>query len=301
MIKEFNQQKLNEINYFLRIKVKEVMILIRSLHSNCEFEKKEYKYKDEVKIDYVSFADKKSQEIYIESIKKTFENYGYGIIAEENDLKIPCTTKGYSINFTIDALDGTIAYKRLQSSGIATMVSVILNSQVVSVFIGDVMTSEIYEYGTEKDEILRIRDYDYENAKKLKVNTELSLSKQYIQLREAPDMYSDLLQTLVSTKNKYFKGIEVTRGSIGLMFARLWKGEVGSIVLLPSEKSPWDIVPILGISKKMDFVFLKIDDNKLLEFEIPISLEVININFEVIIVHRSRLNELYDYFKKICN
>ena len=44
-------------------------------------------------------------------------------------------------------------------------------------------------------------------------------------------------------------------GSIGTIFARLWKCEVGAIIYLPRPDTPWDICPIIGISGKLGYKF----------------------------------------------
>lgn len=290
------EEQLEQVKPIMRKTVREVMELIRSLHGNCEIEEKENKYKALGKTDYVSLADKKAQELYVKTIKNNFPDFG--IIAEEDDLKIPCKLKNNTVYFTIDPLDGTSAYKREQSSGISTMVSLILDGKIIEVFIGDVMTHEIYEYD-ENNEVIRVRDYKYNNAKKLSVDIEKTLSKQYVQLREAPDMYSKVIQELLKTKNKFFKGLEITGGSIGLMFSRLWKGEVGTLILLPGKQAPWDLNPVIGFSERMDFVFLKIEKDALTEVKFNAFTEITKLDFELFIVHRSKIKELYTAFNKI--
>lgn len=289
---------LSQVKPVMRKTVKEVMELIRALHGNCEIEEKENKYKAIGKTDYVSLADKKAQELYVEAIKNNFPDFG--IIAEEDELKIPCNFKDKSVYFTIDPLDGTSAYKREQSSGISTMVSLIVDEKIVEVFIGDAMTHEIYEY-SQSDGVIRVRDYNYEKAKHLSIEVEKALSKQYVQLREAPDMYSKVIQELLLSKNEVFKGLEITGGSIGLMFARLWKGEVGTLILLPGKQAPWDLNPVIGISDRMGLVFLKVEKNNLVEFTLEPFSELIKIDSEIIVVHKSRINELKEVFSKAVN
>src|SRR5687768_10155741 len=94
-----------KITPVMRNAVKEAMTLIHSLHGNCEAEVKENKYKAEGKTDYVTLADKEAQEVYLKAIKENFK--GFGVIAEEDDLKISCEIEHCNIYFTVDPLDGT--------------------------------------------------------------------------------------------------------------------------------------------------------------------------------------------------
>jgi hypothetical protein len=90
-----------------------------------------------------------------------------------------------------------------------------------------------------------------------------------------------------------FKGIEVESGSIGISMARLWKGEVGAVALLPAMETPWDSAPVIGISKKLGFVFLRATEGgKLERYEPRVSAETYRRHEAALVVHEVRLGEL---------
>lgn len=96
--------------------------------------------------------------------------------------------------------------------------------------------------------------------------------------------------------NGVFKDIEVGGGSIGLCLARLWKKEVGGVVLQPGHDTPWDSWLILGISKRMGFAFLRPIDFqgnvRYQEYDPSFSDTIEERERETVIVHQSRLREL---------
>lgn len=203
--------------------------------------------------DLVTSADLEAQEIYLKMIRESFP--GYGILAEEDNLRIDCDLPGQDLYFTIDPLDGTKAFGRRQSTGIATMLSLVdgQKSAVLAAYIGDVMTGELYGYRPESDKVHRITKFD--RGEELKLKTHKS-GKSKLLLRAAPWDYGECDVKMLAEE---FKDIEIEGGSVGLSFARLWKGEVGAILLPPGKhETPWDSSPIIGITKKLGYRFREI-------------------------------------------
>lgn len=66
--------------------------------------------------DQVTSADYAAQKAIVDMIVKCFPEAG--IIAEEDNLQKECTHPTEKLYFTIDPLDGTRAYVRMQSDGI---------------------------------------------------------------------------------------------------------------------------------------------------------------------------------------
>jgi fructose-1,6-bisphosphatase/inositol monophosphatase family enzyme len=241
--------------------------------------------------DMVTFADRKAQQVYVRMLTECFPLCG--IVAEEEGLRLPCRMDNRSLLFTVDPLDGTKAYVRKQSHGIATMISLVADREVIAAYVGDVMTQEIYGFRPESGSTHRISEFDH--AEELRINVNRSLSDQYILLRKAPDQHSALIQRLVrrDAEPQYFRDLEVTGGSIGASMARLWKGEVGAAVLSPGFETPWDMCPIVGISQHMGFVFLRVtEEGKLTAFKPAFSEEVYESKTDVLVVHKSCLDEL---------
>jgi fructose-1,6-bisphosphatase/inositol monophosphatase family enzyme len=247
--------------------------------------------------DLFTSADKSAQEVYVKTIQECFP--GFGIIAEEDELRVPCTAD-MPAYFTIDPLDGTKAFARRQSHGVGTMISLVHDSKVAAAYVGDVLTGEIYGYRPGSDKVHRL----LENGaySQLKVDDDKPLTKQYILLREAPKEHTSIIQKLIEKPKDggCFKEMEVTGGSIGIMFARLWKGEVGAICLAaPGHDTPWDNTPVEAISRKMGFMFMEVDDEGKFKFLIPRLLrEVTKREKEVLIIHETRLSEFNSWIEK---
>lgn len=216
--------------------------------------------------DFLTSADSAAQEVYLSCIKEWFPDYG--IIAEEDNLSIP-PKEGCKFFFTIDPLDGTKAFIRKQSQAISTMISLIYKDQVIAVAIGDIMTGEIYYFRPESDRVHRIHSLFDKAEELLPVLEENDLSRTYLLAREDIRTHSSFFQQMTNPLNpeKSFKGIQIESGSIGTMFARLWKGEIGGILLPAGQTTPWDFNPIWGISQKLGYVWFEFKYDLLIRVE----------------------------------
>jgi fructose-1,6-bisphosphatase/inositol monophosphatase family enzyme len=238
--------------------------------------------------DFETNADTEAQAIYVRMLTECFP--GYGIIAEEQRLRHPCKLPLANAYFTVDPLDGTKAFMRRQSHGVGTMISLVVNGEVVCAYVGDINSREIYGFRPGSDSVFRITDQ--ETAQKLAIDPELTLDEQYLLLRDPVTNHSATTQRLI--REGLFKNHEIGGGSIGIAFARLWKGEVGAIILQARHETPWDFSPILGISEKMGFCFVGINTTnaKVERVYIMPSTETLFFPSETLIVHSSRLKEI---------
>lgn len=184
------------------------------------FEAQEKKSLKQNEQDFVTTADKAAQKVYVKLIRKCFPTYG--VVAEEDELALPSTHKNHDIYFTVDPLDGTKAFMRRQSHGIGTMISLVADGDVVAAYVGDVMTQEIFGYRPDSEKVWRISEYG--KAEELAITDGRPLRERHVLLRDPSRDYSDYIQNLLS--NHVCKSYEILTGSIGIMFARLWKGEV---------------------------------------------------------------------------
>src|SRR4051794_37752437 len=239
--------------------------------------------------DVVTNADHDAQAIYLKLLRECFPEIA--IIAEEDEEAV--TGGGPETYFTVDPLDGTKAFVRRQSHGIGTMIALVDRSSVIAAFVGDVMTQEVFGFRPGSPHVHRISEFD--RGERLRIDPDLRLAKQYLLLRAGPHRYPPVLQTLAGGKDArgHFKGIEVESGSIGISLARLWKGEVGAAALLPGQETPWDISPLIGISLKLGFVFLRVTEaGKLAAHNPPVSAVTYRRPHAVLVIHESRLGEL---------
>ena len=63
---------------------------------------------------------------------------------------------------------------------------------------------------------------------------------------------------LFDPEDRLFRSFEITSGSVGIQFSRLWKDEVGGLVFRAGAVTPWDHNPVYGITHRMGYVFLEI-------------------------------------------
>lgn len=250
--------------------------------------------------DLVTSADYAAQKIYLKILDENFPLAG--IIAEENFSR-KCSDPNHNYYFTVDPLDGTKAYGRKQSHAVSTMIAFVFDGVVEGVTIGDPNTLEIFHSRPGADSVHRI--YSFENSQKLIVDTKRSLSSQYLQLRCDPRKLSSLSQNLASAVKgpNLFLDIEVMGGSIGFTFTRLWKGEVGGVLMEKStgQQTPWDTCPVFGLSKKMGYVFYEIIDSKLVPYTFEPSEDMIKIGNELLCIHESRVEELMEWREVFVN
>lgn len=239
------------------------------------------------KADVVTNADKAAQEIYVTILRESFPQFG--IVAEENDLSVECTVPGHELRFTVDPLDGTKAFVRQQSHGVGSMVSLMKDGEIIAAYVGDVMTGEIYGYRPGSTKVHRLTEAGLSSC--LEINPARTLREQRLLLRDEPGLYSPLVQQLVSRPKRLDGGYEIGGGSIGIHFARLWKGEVGMTILRPGVNPPWDLMPVLGTSQKLGFEFRVLTPG-LEQAPLRITHEVQHVEQEIVVFHESRHEEL---------
>lgn len=245
--------------------------------------------------DLVTSADEKAQRVYEKIILEGLPEFG--IIAEEDNLRVPCRHESLDIYFTIDPVDGTKALARRQSHGIGTMLGLVCNEEVIAAYVGDIMTREIFGFRPNSPHVHRISEY--EKSENLRIDPERTLASQYLLLKEAPETYPLLLQKMGLKQGGLFKTIEVSGGSIGIAAARLWKGEIGGMLLSSAIVTPWDETPVVGISQKMGFLFFRYDSSShaLEKWQPPIAKEKYRRNESLLVVHESREDELHQWMK----
>jgi fructose-1,6-bisphosphatase/inositol monophosphatase family enzyme len=240
--------------------------------------------------DVLTSADTKAQELYLRVIKECFPDYG--IIAEEDAMLIE-PKNGCDSYFTIDPLDGTKAFVRRQSHGVGTMIALVKGGEVVSAYVGDINTNEIYGFRPGSDRVRRITEFN--TSEQLRYKGKGDLKNQYIMLRDPEHKYSPPAQKIIRSR---FKNVFSDGGSIGIWLARLWKREVAAALIPPAWETPWDMTPLIGISQKLGYVYLKpvgnAYDDKWTRFTPRISTKKYKASHDTLIVHETDLNQLAD-------
>jgi fructose-1,6-bisphosphatase/inositol monophosphatase family enzyme len=281
------------VGVLLKEMVRRAIEAIQAQLFTFESQSKDSPFSD--KPDFVTTADRTTQEIYLRLIQRCFP--GYGVIAEEDEHRIPCSLAGANFCITVDPLDGTKAFMRRQSYGVGTMVSLLRDEEIISAYVGDVMTRELYGFRPQSNNVHRISQYNI--GRKLQIDPGRPLSNQVLLVSDPPRSFSERVRRILlpeilgcTSANRPFRSFEITSGSIGIEFSRLWKGEVGGLVVRQGPMTPWDFCPVFGISRKLGFVFLGVYENELRPI-IPAALRsAFSLERECLIVHQSRIDEL---------
>ena len=236
--------------------------------------------------DVFTSADVKAQEIYLRTFRECFPLCG--VIGEESNLQID-PAPGCDAYFTVDPLDGTRAFVRRQSHGVGTMVALVNQGEVISAYVGDINTEEFYGYRPGTTKVFKITRLD--TFEELHYNRPMKSGEVFGLLRDPLDTYSKTTQKLVKTK---FKNYEVGGSSIGIWLARLWKREISAVIMEPGMETPWDATPIIGISLKLGYAFLrpKAKGCGWEEYQPVISKKVQTRDHDTLIVHRRDLPTL---------
>ncbi len=291
MTKEYELGQMNghAIGRILKEGMRRAMVLI---HKERAIFDSEVKVGHSGKMDDVkTSADDKAQEIYLRTFRECFPNFGV-IAEEEKDGKtgyLIIESNGIDAYFTVDPLDGTKAYVRRQSHGIGTMVGLVHEGEIISAYVGDINTEEVYGYRPGSNKVFRITRLDQFEV--LGYTEEPKPSERYALLRDNLDLYSPTTRSTVLK----FKNHEIMGSSIGIWMARLWKREVGAAFLHTGFETPWDSTPIIGISQKLGYVYMKPRGNRVgwEEYQPLISREKYMRDHDVMIIHRNDLGALY--------
>lgn len=206
--------------------------------------------------DLVTTADYAAQQIYTNMMAECTPNAG--IVAEENGLKKD-PINGETIIYTIDPVDGTKALVRRQSDGIGTLLGVVdsTHKQIIASYIWDIMTNELYYYRPWSDVVHRLNIANPEQNSILSYQNRIK--KRILTLddvRKFPKWTDNITQS-----NGYRDSIGTSNGSIGTNMAKLRKWEVDAVLLKPWVEHPRDRVPCAGISHKLWYLNIYIQDN----------------------------------------
>lgn len=232
--------------------------------------------------DVFTSADKAAQEVYLRTITECFP--GCGVIAEEEQLTIVAQSP-ITAYFTLDPLDGTKAFVRRQSHGIATMVALVDKGEVISAYIGDINSDEVYGYRPGSDKVHRITRLDSFETLSIDPASLPPLGGVHGLLRDPVPLYSPDAQKLAAR----FKSYEVMGSSIGTWAARLWKGEVGALLFTSGFETPWDSTPVIGISRKLGFAFLRCERGVWSAFDPALPKQPTPRACDMLVIHASYL------------
>ncbi len=272
------------VGTLLKEMVRRAIEAIQAQQFTFEAEAKSTSYSDR---DIVTSADVAAQEIYLHLIETCLP--GVGIIAEEEELRVP--PSGTDLYVTVDPLDGTRAFTRRQSHGVGTMVAMLRGNEVISAYVGDIMTREIYGYRPGSTRVHRVSQYNIGTV--LEERSDRPLQSRYLLLRDEPQNFSAFAHELFfDPDSRIMRSFEITSGSVGIQFSRLWKDEIGAILMAPARVTPWDFNPVVGISRMLGYEFVELDEGRLRVCDVGAIYDFTTFPHEMLVVHRSRLPEL---------
>ncbi len=230
--------------------------------------------------DVFTSADKAAQEVYLRTFTECFP--GCGVIGEEDSLSI-APTAPITAYFTVDPIDGTRAFIRRQSHGISTMVALVDGGEVMSAYIGDVSSNEVYGFRPGSERVHRITNLDAFETLAPREVCPARLGDVHGLLRDPPEAYAPQTQALV----KQFKNYEVMGSSIGTWAARQWKGEVGAVIYARGYDTPWDTTPIIGICRKLGLAWLRPEAGAWVRYEPQLPLKPTMRDHDALVIHGS--------------
>jgi len=240
---------------------------------------------DSGKKDIFTDADIEAEKVILKSLKECFPDFD--IISEEDNVKEYCKSNN-NIWITVDPLCGTKNFSNRSSIGIATTISMVIKHKIVSTYVGNVMTQEIFGYRPLSEKVHRISEFETFEEIRPKVK---ELKEQPLLIRGTFKKFPDNAKPLVhALANDVFESYLIDSGSLSLSATKLWTGEVGAILIQPRTETPWDLTPILGICQKLGFVYLKLPE--MTQWEPPIVKKTFTRDFPVIIIHNDCVDSL---------
>ena len=234
--------------------------------------------------DVFTSADKAAQEVYLRTFMECFP--GCGVIGEEDSLSIPAIAP-VTAYFTVDPIDGTRAFIRRQSHGITTMVALVDQGEVISAYVGDISSDEVYGYRPGSTRVHRITNLDSFEPLNPGAAVPPGIGGMNGLLRDPLEVYGPETRALVQRFNNY----EIMGSSIGAWAARLWKGEVSALLMPPGFETPWDSTPVIGISKMLDCVWLRPEGGRWIVYQPDLPLTPYRREHDALLVHASCVKE----------
>lgn len=241
---------------FVMQTMRDAMHLIRSMrgHARVEVKGKTSSGRD----DHVTEADRDAQALYLNAFRDRFPDVG--IIAEEDELFIE-PSGDEDIILTLDPLDGTNAFVRGQSHGIATMVGMLVDGKLAGGWVGDVMTGEIFA-ADPGGEGAYVTGPNW-GKRPLAPKKSYPLRDQYLLFRHQPEQAGPDFRALAAhgDDDRLYKDMLIDTGSVGVHCARLWNGEIGGFLVEPTMFTPWDNTPCDAISERLGIVPYEVSED----------------------------------------
>lgn len=239
--------------------------------------------------DWTTSIDHEAQQYFVSLMTRQFP--GIGIIGEEDGV-LPVSSDGNEGSyFLIDPIDGTGALLRRQPASFGPMLTWIQDGVVKGAFVGNIDTGRIFGFGPDSSDVWVTEIPSIHAGWKVETDPrKKDIWDMRVLLRDHPERHSALSRKTIGRSEKK---VLVMDGGIGVWMSHLWLGAADIVFMKPGHQIPWDWSPIVGISQKLGFVFLKPGTDEGWEEYVPeISKEIVYRNHDIAIVHRNHLESL---------
>lgn len=275
------------VGRILKEAVRRAATVIRA--QRLTFEANEKQSYSGVMNDVCTSADRAAQDVYLRTFQECFP--GCGVIAEEGELSM-APVAPLTAWFTVDPLDGTKAFVRRQSHGIATMIALVDLDEhgrpdVQAAYIADINSDEVYGYRPGSTKVHRITRLDTFETMGVTAEDLPPIDQLHGLLRDPSAKYGPEARKFIAR----FKSHEVMGSSIGVWAARLWKNEVNALMLRGNHETPWDATPVIGISRKLGYAFLKPEGDGWRAFDFEPPREIYRRDHDMLVIHESYLQD----------
>lgn len=239
--------------------------------------------------DWTTHIDHGAQRYFVDLLTCRFP--GIGIIGEEDGIPPPASSAGNDSDyFLIDPIDGTGALLRRQPASFGPMLTWIQDGIVKGAFVGNIDTGWIFGFGPDSPDVWVTEIPSVHTGWKAETDPrKKDIWDMRVLLRDHPEKHSAVSRRIISRSKK----MSVMDGGIGVWMSHLWLGAADIVFMKPGHQIPWDWSPIVGISQKLGFVFLKPGTDGGWEEYVPeISKEMVYRDHDIAIVHRNHLESL---------
>lgn len=163
------------------------------------------------------------------------------------------------------------------------MVALVDQGEVISAYVGDISSDEVYGYRPGSTRVHRITNLDSFEPLNPGAAVPPGIGGMNGLLRDPLEVYGLETRALVQRFNNY----EIMGSSIGAWAARLWKGEVSALLMPPGFETPWDSTPVIGISKMLDCVWLRPEGGRWIVYQPDLPLTPYRREHDALLVHAS--------------
>lgn len=202
--------------------------------------------------DVVTDVDREAQAMISTLLDRQFPSCG--IIGEEG-LSVRRHGVTGDAYWTVDPIDGTLAFSKRQPHGFSVMLALVVNGTTIAACIGDVMAGLVYCFSPGQpprcEDLVNFTSFPLEGPWPHPSRAALTFG--------GDPALSDPRLLGLCGPGRVFPEYEINRGSVGLRAAELLVGARGGMVLRGGRaRTPWDDTPVDALLRACGFVHLEL-------------------------------------------